>query len=343
MDHTLLHSKELPLDSLRFRRSKDRDYNALLDEYWSIYEARMSSVGFHVKLRPFLGDFLRLLFEEAKYRVYFYTAGTNSYGHMILDLLRLELNRLFDKQLEPKVLEAMVKEMCSHSKLIGRDDARKFDSRTAEERLREAYKLQCSRVDGNGSLGGDSTLLMKNFLKSLSNLAGDDDTIFAIIDDRSDVWLRESHPGKFEVCHNLVQIPAYYFWENPHEPVREMESFKKDILRVGREYDLDLSLLLHLRFLDRVHTTFYSVVDSKGSADIKPIIQQCIKSVFSKNDSALLQVLYQGKTLQDDDIKKTYEGHNAMKYGLKCGMFYDFSPKEGDTQCLLVRDTLSQE
>lgn len=100
-------------------------------------------------------------------------------------------------------------------------------------------------------------MLMKSFLKSLSNLAGDDDSIFAIIDDRSDVWLREKRPGKFEVCANLVQIPAYYFWENPLEPERETIGYKKEILRVGREYDLDLSLLLHLRFLDRVHTSFY--------------------------------------------------------------------------------------
>lgn len=87
----------------------------------------MSTIGFHVKLRPFLGDFLRLLFEEAKFRVYYYTAGTNSYGQMIIDLLKLELRRLFSTKLDPKVLDAMVKEMCSHSKLIGRDDARKFD------------------------------------------------------------------------------------------------------------------------------------------------------------------------------------------------------------------------
>jgi hypothetical protein len=139
LDHTLLHTKDIPLDSLKFRRSHRRDYINLLDEYQSIYEARMNLNAFHVKLRPFLGDFLRLLFEEAKFRVYFYTAGTNSYGHMILDLLRLELTRLFGNQVESRVLEAMVKEMCSHSKLIGRDDERKFDSKSAEEQLRETY------------------------------------------------------------------------------------------------------------------------------------------------------------------------------------------------------------
>ena len=33
--------------------------------------------------------------------------------------------------------------------------------------------------------------MMKNFVKSLNNLAGGDDSIFAIIDDRHDVWLIE--------------------------------------------------------------------------------------------------------------------------------------------------------
>jgi len=32
---------------------------------------------------------------------------------------------------------------------------------------------------------------MKNFTKSLKNLAGGDDSIFAIIDDRFDVWLQD--------------------------------------------------------------------------------------------------------------------------------------------------------
>jgi hypothetical protein len=34
-------------------------------------------------------------------------------------------------------------------------------------------------------------LNIKNFTKSLKDLAGGDDSIFAIIDDRSDVWMQE--------------------------------------------------------------------------------------------------------------------------------------------------------
>jgi hypothetical protein len=58
------------------------------------------------------------------------------------------------------------------------------------------------------------------------------------------------------VAQNLIQIPPYYYWETPPQG-EKIEQFKKDILLVAREYDLDLSLLMHLKFLDRVHTQFY--------------------------------------------------------------------------------------
>lgn len=40
-------------------------------------------------------------------------------------------------------------------------------------------------------MGGDSTLKIKHFLKNLSALAGGDDSIFIIFDDRFDVWSEE--------------------------------------------------------------------------------------------------------------------------------------------------------
>lgn len=108
-------------------------------------------------------------------------------------------------------------------------------------------------------LGGDATLNLKNFTKSLSNLAGGDDSIFAIIDDRFDVWLQDIKNTQGQVIDrrpvpNLVQIPPYFYWEKfggfdlyPDEP------YKKLILEISREYELDLSLLTHLKLLDRVH------------------------------------------------------------------------------------------
>lgn len=46
-----------------------------------------------VKLRPFCAEFL--VEAMRSYEVYFYTAGTRPYGLQILDILKLELGRLY--------------------------------------------------------------------------------------------------------------------------------------------------------------------------------------------------------------------------------------------------------
>ncbi len=45
---------------------------------------------------------------------------------------------------------------------------------------------------------------MKNFVKSLSSLSGGDDTIFAIIDDRVDVWMQEVKDSDGRVIENKL-------------------------------------------------------------------------------------------------------------------------------------------
>ena len=105
-----------------------------------------------------------------------------------------------------------------------------------------------------------------------------------------------------------------------------MESFKREILAVGREYDLDLSLLMHLKFLDRVHDAFYEEYDLKGTADIKPVILKCLKTVFIPTDTALLQILFMGKTFKDKrELSKTYEGSKCKNYGLNFSNDIQFS------------------
>ena len=62
LDNTLIHSKEVKHEELVIKRhSKSRNtYVELLDDLRSVYEARLqgSSQGFHIKLRPFLAEFL---------------------------------------------------------------------------------------------------------------------------------------------------------------------------------------------------------------------------------------------------------------------------------------------
>ena len=114
---------------------------------------------------------------------------------------------------------------------------------------------------------------------------------------------------------------------------------------MGREYDLDLSLLLHLKFLDRVHTQFYKEYDSKGaSADIKPVIRQCFDTIMPPTYLALLQVLYKGKAFSDNkEVRKTYEGAMCRQLGLRFEAYFDVEPKEGMKQWMLVPDSLTKE
>ncbi len=62
---------------------------------------------------------------------------------MIIDLFKMEIKRLFSAT-EPDIVERM-KHSLSHSRLISRDDQRKFESNremTAEERMKMEYEQQ---------------------------------------------------------------------------------------------------------------------------------------------------------------------------------------------------------
>jgi len=63
-------------------------------------------------------------------------------------------------------------------RLIAREDQERFLTQDQEEQTTQ---------NTNGA-GGDSTLLLKNTFKSLKALSADNDRVFAILDDRRDVW-----------------------------------------------------------------------------------------------------------------------------------------------------------
>lgn len=56
-------------------------------------------------------------------------------------------------------------------------------------------------------VGGDDTLKMSSIFKSLKALAGDNDRIFIILDDREDVWVNEQ--GSLPI--NLLRVPPYFY------------------------------------------------------------------------------------------------------------------------------------
>jgi hypothetical protein len=50
--------------------------------------------------------------------------------------------------------------------------------------------------------------LRKNIFKSLKALAGDDDSIFVILDDREDPWFNEATKT---IPDNLLKVPGYFY------------------------------------------------------------------------------------------------------------------------------------
>ena len=82
-----------------------------------------------------------------------------------------------------------MKHQLDFERLITRDDGDRFKSK--KKSIEEMQELYYQELEANNSLGGDSTLNIKHFMKSLSSLAGGDDSIFLIIDDRFDVWTEE--------------------------------------------------------------------------------------------------------------------------------------------------------
>lgn len=98
------------------------------------------------------------------------------------------------------------------------------------ENLRRAERIVLSQT--NGAVTGDiqqaidNEFLKLNFCrKTLDALAGGDDTLFVILDDRCDVWQTEKKlpvemlKPQREVSQNLLRIPAYFYYDSPH--VRE--------------------------------------------------------------------------------------------------------------------------
>ena len=70
-------------------------------------------------------------------------------------------------------------------------------------------------------VGGDSTLNI-NVFKSLKALAGENESIFVILDDREDVWFDEIS-GK--TPENLLKVPPYFYHNHNL-------NFRKDIDRL---------------------------------------------------------------------------------------------------------------
>ena len=97
-----------------------------------------------------------------------------------------------------------------------------------------------------------------NMQKSLQALAGDNDRIFIILDDRDDVWANKSYKSYLnddkdygKIPTNLLKIPPYFYYEK--HALARLKHFEMLQFNVSRKTDLDLTLLTYKSFLLRVH------------------------------------------------------------------------------------------
>eukprot|EP00347_Sterkiella_histriomuscorum_P012433 403368592 len=317
LDNTLLHTKSI--EEREFQtKSRDPTFINLIDPLKSIYEIKLFRGGFHTKLRPFLFEFLKKVFDERKFEIYFYTAGTKDYGMLIIDIFKMEITRLFGKEYAKQISEEL-----SHRKLISRCDKERFANKNSSNEIDiDSMQQQLYQQIENQQMGqgGDATLNMKHFIKSLSSLAGGDESIFIIIDDRSDVWteeVKDQNGNKLRrVSDNLILIPEYFYWETSQN---RLKSYHKIIQQSGVKYDFDLSLVYHYKLLTKIHNKFYEEVDSLGYSSVKPIIRDLRTNIFQKNEVAIFDILFMNdkqNIVKKSEIDRSYEGMLSQRFGL---------------------------
>lgn len=115
--------------------------------------------------------------------------------------------------------------------------------------------------------------------KTLNALSGGDDTIFVILDDRSDVWLNDGQPVE-----NLLRIPPYFHFEDNH--LKQYTSamwYEKEVRKVTQMCDFDITLIIFLSHLKKIHTQFFADFEEKDDylKDTKYYIRKLKNEIFS--------------------------------------------------------------
>lgn len=211
-----------------------------------------------------------MLHAMQNYQIFFYTAGIRNYGRLVMSIIKDLVNR--DEGPIDEKTAVLVEQTFKAERLIARDDQDRFQS-AFEQNQHDRHNLQT--ISG---AGGDATLKMYNVFKSLRSLAGDNDRIFVILDDREDVWLQA---GKLP--ENLLKVPGYFYHDQPGVTSR-LTSFSRLFFDISKYADFDLSLPCFLELLEKISSQFYRNFDKKKNnetlTDIKYYIQRNLSSLF---------------------------------------------------------------
>lgn len=188
----------------------------------------------------------------------------------------------------------------------------------------ETYRRAESILAGKGvpitkeSLEAEVTKL--NYTKkSLDALAGGDDTFFVILDDRDDVWptevkLFDSGVPQIVPSDNLIKIPPYFFFDDQQWRQHSNYWLAKSIREVHLERELDITLIVFLRHLRKIHSKFFTGAENRPEEllDTKFFVNKLKNEVFACPEMISFEQIISSKV----DMSQTMEGQMCDRYNL---------------------------
>ena len=118
-----------------------------------------------------------------------------------------------------------------------------------------------------------------------------------------------------EISGNLLRIPAYFYTDEPHNHFFAKALWcQKRITEVGQRYDFDLTLLMYLSHIKRIHQQFFRDFEDKDESlkDTKYYIRKLKNEIFSFDKVVSFENLISDKHVVD----KSYQGQQCDKANL---------------------------
>lgn len=80
----------------------------------------------------------------------------------------------------------------------------------------------------------------------------------------------------------MLKIPAYFYHDDKQQEIMQKAWYEKMLRAVWKQHDLDLTLLVYLKHLTRIHHSFFKDYDAKidDLRDTKFYIRKLKSEVF---------------------------------------------------------------
>ena len=104
-----------------------------------------------------------------------------------------------------------------------------------------------------------------------------------------------------------MKIPAYFFYEDNNNPkYRNAEWFEKEVRKVVQMCDFDITLIVFLSHLKKIHTQFFADFDVKDDClkDTKFYIGKLKNEIFNLDKVISFEYLIP----EAESVKNSFEG-----------------------------------